>query len=249
MMLPESPSNATPTLIDTDHCCPSTIASLVATLIIIPSSPASFAASSTTPLLHYSRAINAALVSSSPPTAITVAATSRRPSLVRVAILPLLADPALSSLVPALSGAINVPSAHLGSCFTAPLPSLFPPVAAILFSNIARKWGSQPWLDNLQGAIDHDLATCKGATGCGQGPPTKGRSTVAKAPCTGCDRLRPARRGGNCPRAQPLVARRPQGAAPATRTATSRGSNVPWQGGYRRARAATTCARAMMTTQ
>ncbi|RWV78066.1 hypothetical protein GW17_00061033 [Ensete ventricosum] len=55
------------------------------------------------------------LSSSGPsPVATTVAATTRLPSLFRVAILPLLADPAVSSSVPTLSDTVSAPSAHLG---------------------------------------------------------------------------------------------------------------------------------------
>ncbi|RWW62853.1 hypothetical protein BHE74_00029999 [Ensete ventricosum] len=70
-MLLVSPSNAAPTLIDVGHYCPS----VVATLIIIPFSPASSAASSIAPpQLHHSCTINVALVSSSPPTVTTAIA-------------------------------------------------------------------------------------------------------------------------------------------------------------------------------
>ncbi|RWW63172.1 hypothetical protein BHE74_00029666 [Ensete ventricosum] len=62
------------------------------------------------------------------------------------------------------------------------------------------------------GVAGHGLATCKGAAGCGQGPTTKGRPVVAKAPYTGGGRLRPAHRGGSRWWIQPLVARCPQGA-------------------------------------
>ncbi|RRT65478.1 hypothetical protein B296_00041058 [Ensete ventricosum] len=48
------------------------------------------------------------------PIATTAAATTRLPSLFRVAILPLLADPAVSSSVPTLSDTVSAPSAHLG---------------------------------------------------------------------------------------------------------------------------------------
>ncbi|RRT84189.1 hypothetical protein B296_00015397 [Ensete ventricosum] len=102
MTLPASPSNAAPTLADAGRGTSPTAA-----LIIVPSSLASSAASNTAPpLLHYSRAINAALVSSSPLTTIIVATIARRP-LFRAAILPLLANPALSSLVPALSDVVS----------------------------------------------------------------------------------------------------------------------------------------------
>ncbi|RRT42312.1 hypothetical protein B296_00023472 [Ensete ventricosum] len=58
------------------------------------------------------------------------------------------------------------------------------------------------------GAVGHDLATCKGAAGCGQGPLHRG------------DRLRPAHRGSSRRQALSLAA-----------AAASRGSSVGRRGG------------------
>ncbi|RZR98412.1 hypothetical protein BHM03_00027766 [Ensete ventricosum] len=100
----DNDSNVAPTLTDVDRRCPSTAASLATSLIIVPSFPTSFIASSSTPpLLHYSCTINVVLVSSSLLVVITVTATVRHPSLFRMAILPLPVDPALPSSILALS--------------------------------------------------------------------------------------------------------------------------------------------------
>ncbi|RWW28612.1 hypothetical protein GW17_00006899 [Ensete ventricosum] len=111
-------------------------------------------------------------------------------------------------------------------------------------------------------------APYKGAAGCGQGQPKwetsgtrKGRRLQAEESPTGTtdcgqpvgattahgyDRLRPARRGDNRPREQPLAARRPPlgwpALSPAGAMTPAVGVAAPWQGGCQRARVAVACA-------
>ncbi|RWV78368.1 hypothetical protein GW17_00060676 [Ensete ventricosum] len=76
----------------------------------------------------------------------------------------------------------------------------------------------------------HGPATCKGAAGCSQGPPTKGRTAVARPPARGDrSRVRPAAAKAPLQRGDRLRPSPLQGAA-------ARGGNSPQEAATRKGR-------------
>ncbi|RRT49508.1 hypothetical protein B296_00042909 [Ensete ventricosum] len=86
------------------------------------------------------------------------------------------------------------------------------------------------------GAGDHDLATCKGAADCSQGPLQRGDRLWLRPPIRGSlDAARASPRGQypTCshPQAQPLAAPRPQGQPTVGRLQGAAASGQPARGG------------------